>query len=49
MAPFDIKAQVVHGAAVPNGYLMLNTAYAALYILALVSSATFIFMRRDFK
>jgi Cu-processing system permease protein len=49
MAPFDIKAQIVHGAAVPNGYLMLNTAYAAVYILALVSAATFIFMRRDFK
>ncbi len=49
MAPFDIKAQVVHGAAVPNGVLMLNTAYAALYILALVSAATFIFIRRDFK
>ena len=49
MAPFDIKAQVVHGVAVPVGYLMLNTAYALVYILVLLSSATFIFMRRDFK
>jgi ABC-type transport system involved in multi-copper enzyme maturation permease subunit len=49
MAPFDIKAQVVHGAAVPAGYLLLNAAYAAVYILVLVSAATFIFMRRDFK
>jgi ABC-type transport system involved in multi-copper enzyme maturation permease subunit len=49
MAPFDIKAQVVHAVPVPAGYLLLNTAYAALYIGALLTGATFIFMRRDFK
>jgi ABC-type transport system involved in multi-copper enzyme maturation permease subunit len=49
MAPFDIKAQVVHGSTVPAGYLLLNTAYALVYILVLISIATLIFMRRDFK
>ena len=49
MAPFDINAQVVHGIPVPSGYLLLNTAYALLYIAIVVSAATFIFMRRDFK
>jgi len=49
MAPFDIKAQVVHAIPVSNGYLLLNTAYALLYIGALLTGATLIFLRRDFK
>ena len=49
LAPLDIKAQVVHGVHVPAGLLLFNTAYAALYIAALLAGATFIFMRRDFK
>jgi ABC-type transport system involved in multi-copper enzyme maturation permease subunit len=49
LAPLDIKNEVVHAVPVPAGYLMLNTAYALVYIVILVSSATFIFMRRDFK
>ena len=49
LAPLDIKNEVVHGVPVAAGYLMLNTAYALVYIAVLVSSATFIFMRRDFK
>ena len=31
------------------GYLLLNTAYALVYIGALLVAATLIFMRRDFK
>jgi Cu-processing system permease protein len=49
MAPLDIKAQVVHGIAVPAGLLLLNAAYAVLYIGAILTAATLIFMRRDFK
>jgi ABC-type transport system involved in multi-copper enzyme maturation permease subunit len=49
MAPFDIKAQVVHAIPVPTGYLLMNTLYACLYIAALLTAATFIFLRRDFK
>ncbi len=45
----DIKNEVVHALPVPGGYLLLNTAYAVVYIAVLVSAATFIFMRRDFK
>ena len=49
LAPFDIKAQVVHGQAVPAGFLLLNAAYAVLYISLLLVAATAIFLRRDFK
>jgi ABC-type transport system involved in multi-copper enzyme maturation permease subunit len=49
LAPFDIKAQVVHAVPVPAGYLWLNLVYATLYIGALLGGATLIFMRRDFK
>ena len=37
-APLDVKAQVVHGAPVPGGYLVLVTGYAALYIAEAASS-----------
>jgi hypothetical protein len=49
LAPLDIKNEVVHAVPVSAGYLMLNAAYAVAYIGVLVSSAAFIFMRRDFK
>jgi ABC-type transport system involved in multi-copper enzyme maturation permease subunit len=49
LAPLDVKAQVVHALPVPANYLLLNTAYAAAYIGALLTAATFIFLRRDFK
>lgn len=49
LAPFDIKAQVVHGAPIPPPYLLLNAAYATLYIGALLVAAILIFNRRDFK
>jgi hypothetical protein len=39
----------VHGLAVPAGYIATTTAYAALYIGALLVGATVIFSRRDFK
>jgi ABC-type transport system involved in multi-copper enzyme maturation permease subunit len=48
-APLDIKSDVVHAVPVPSMFLLLNTAYAVVYVAVLVSAATFIFARRDFK
>ena len=49
LAPLDVKSEVVHAVPVPAGYLLLNTAYAVVYVSVLLAAATFIFMRRDFK
>jgi Cu-processing system permease protein len=49
LAPFDVRAQVVHGQLVPLGYMALTAAYGLLYIAALLVPATLIFSRRDFK
>ena len=39
LAPLDMKNAVVHALPVPGGYLLLNTAYAVMYIAVLVSAA----------
>jgi Cu-processing system permease protein len=49
LAPFDVKAQVVHGEPVALGYVLLTSAYGLVYIAALLTAASFIFVRRDFK
>ena len=49
LAPLDVKSEVVHAVPVPAMYLLLNTAYSVVYVSILVSAATFIFTRRDFK
>ena len=49
LAPFDVKAAVVHGQAVPAGYVLLTSAYGLLYAAALVGLAMLVFARRDFK
>jgi ABC-type transport system involved in multi-copper enzyme maturation permease subunit len=49
LAQFDVKDTVVHGQAVPAGYLAVSTGYGVLYIGTLLVAATFIFSRRDFK
>ena len=49
LAPFDVKAQVVHGQAVPAGYVGLTLAYAAVYIAALLVASAVIFSKRDLK
>jgi ABC-type transport system involved in multi-copper enzyme maturation permease subunit len=49
LAPFDVKADVVHGIPVPARYIALTLAYAALYISMLLVISSFIFSRRDFK
>lgn len=49
LAPFNIKAEVVHGIAVSWSHVGYTLVYAALYITALLAAATAIFRRRDFK
>jgi hypothetical protein len=49
LAPFDVKAAVVHGQPVPAGYIAMTLGYAALYIGAFIVGALAIFARRDFK
>src|SRR4029453_4161265 len=48
-AKFDVKLAVVHGIPVSNAYMVSTSAYAALYIAALLFGAAAIFSRRDFK
>ena len=49
LAPFDVKAEVVHAQPVSLGYVAWTTGYALAYIGALLLAAMFIFSRRDFK
>jgi len=49
LAPFDVKAEVVHALPVSLEYVALTTGYAVAYIGALLLAASFIFSRRDFK
>jgi ABC-type transport system involved in multi-copper enzyme maturation permease subunit len=45
---FDIKAQVVHGAPLPSGFVTYTVVYAAVYIGALLAGAVAVFSRREF-
>jgi ABC-type transport system involved in multi-copper enzyme maturation permease subunit len=49
LAPFNVKAEVVHGVAVPGSQIALTWAYALVYVSALLVAAVAIFRRRDFK
>jgi len=49
LAPFNIRAEVVHGVAVPGSQILLTLAYAVVYIAILLAGAIAIFRRRDFK
>ena len=49
LAPFDVKAQVVHGQHVSAAYMALTIAYGVVYIGALLVAAVLVFSRRDFK
>lgn len=49
LAPFNIKAEVVHAVPVAASHVWLTLAYAAVYISALLLAAMAIFRRRDFK
>jgi Cu-processing system permease protein len=49
LSAFDIKAQVVHAQPVPMGYMAFTIGYAMLYIGVVLTIATLVFSRRDFK
>jgi Cu-processing system permease protein len=49
LAPFNVKAEVVHGVPVSASHVGLTLAYAAVYIAALLLAAMAVFRRRDFK
>jgi ABC-type transport system involved in multi-copper enzyme maturation permease subunit len=49
LAPFDVKSQFVHGHPIPAGYVALTMGYGVLYVAALLTVASLLFSRRDFK
>ena len=49
LAPFNVKAEVVYGMPVTASHVGYTLAYALVYIGMLLSAATAIFRRRDFK
>jgi Cu-processing system permease protein len=49
LAPFDVKAEIVHGLPVGATHVAYTLAYAVLYITILLLGAIAIFRRRDFK
>lgn len=48
-AAFDIKAQVVHGLPVAWSYVATTIGYGVVYIALLLTGASLIFQRREFK
>jgi ABC-type transport system involved in multi-copper enzyme maturation permease subunit len=49
LAPFNVRAEVVHGIPVPGSHVGLTLAYAVVYIAILLLGAMAVFRRRDFK
>jgi ABC-type transport system involved in multi-copper enzyme maturation permease subunit len=49
LAPFDVKAEIVHGVPVSPSHVALTLAYAMVYIAILLIGSIAIFRRRDFK
>ena len=49
LAPFDVKAEVVHGFPVALRHVALTLLYATVYAGMLLTAAVAIFRRRDFK
>ena len=49
LAPFNVKAEVVHAVPVSASHVLLTLAYAGVYITALLIGAMAIFRRKDFK
>jgi Cu-processing system permease protein len=49
LAPFNIRAEVVHGIDVAARSVLLTLAYAAVYIAILLVASIAVFRRRDFK
>jgi ABC-type transport system involved in multi-copper enzyme maturation permease subunit len=49
LAPFNVKAEVVHAVPVSASHVLLTLAYAAVYIAMLLLASIAVFRRRDFK
>lgn len=49
LAPFDVKAEVVHGVPLDAAAIALSLGYAAMYVAVLLLASIFIFERRDLK
>lgn len=49
LAPFNVRAEVVHGVPVSGTHVGLTLAYAAVYIAFVLVAAIAVFRRRDFK
>ena len=49
LAPFNLRAEVVHAVDVPATEVVLTLAYAAVYVAILLVGAIAVFRRRDFK
>lgn len=49
LAPFDVKAEVVHGFPVAWRHVALTLLYAGVYASLLLTAAIAVFRRRDFK
>ena len=49
LAPFDVKAAVVHGQPVSAGVRGADDGYGLLYAGAMIALAVLVFSRRDFK
>jgi Cu-processing system permease protein len=49
LAPFNVRAEVVHGIPISASHLGFTLAYAAVYVGILLLAAVAVFRRRDFK
>ncbi len=49
LAPFDVKAEVVHGVPIAWAHVGLTLAYAVVYIAMILVASVTVFRRRDFK
>ena len=49
LAPFDVKAEVVHGLPVAARHVVWTLTYAVVYAGLLLTAAVAVFRRRDFK
>jgi Cu-processing system permease protein len=49
LAPFNVKAEVVHGFPVAARHVALTLSYAFVYTAILLTAAVAVFRRRDFK
>ncbi len=49
LAPFNVRAEAVHGVPVPWSHVLLTSGYALVYIALMLSAATVVFRSRDFK